>query len=110
MLSDFSIFQVPFGHVPSVRDWMKLEGTVEKPEKELAARPVEGLECSREEVSGKRWWGLMQQLCKTPEQFFKNCYIYNYCPLAFFDSGGRNITPAEIKVGAKSEDFRKIDY
>lgn len=85
---------------------MKLSGNVGKPENELPARPVEGFECKREEQSGSRWWGLMQKLCGTPEQFFKNCYIYNYCPLAFFDTGGRNITPAEIK-GEPREKLQK---
>lgn len=94
-------FQVPFGHVPSVRDWMKIEGNVTKPPKEIAARPVEGLSCTREEVSGQRLWGLVKKICVEPENFFKHCFIYNYCPLAFFKANGCNITPAEIKVSLR---------
>ncbi|XP_053671548.1 single-strand selective monofunctional uracil DNA glycosylase [Anopheles nili] len=94
---------VPFGHVPAVRDWMGLRGTVSKPSPELAARPVQGLECTREEQSGKRWWGLYQELCGTPDQFFRSCFVYNLCPLAFFHKTGRNITPSELKGTAKKE-------
>ncbi|KAL1396764.1 hypothetical protein pipiens_010288 [Culex pipiens pipiens] len=93
---------VPFGHVPSVRDWMQLRGQVYKPVVELDARPVQGLACTRGEQSGQRWWGLYEQLCGTPENFFRNCFVWNICPLAFFHASGRNITPAELKGPAKT--------
>lgn len=32
------------------------------------------------------------------EHFFRNCYVHNLCPLAFFTASGRNLTPAELKV------------
>uniref|UniRef100_A0A182QKF8 Uracil-DNA glycosylase-like domain-containing protein n=1 Tax=Anopheles farauti TaxID=69004 RepID=A0A182QKF8_9DIPT len=94
---------IPFGYVPAVRDWMGLRGTVLKPIPELAARPVDGLACTREEQSGKRWWGLYEELCGTPDQFFRSCFVYNLCPLAFFHQTGRNITPSELKGKAKGE-------
>uniref|UniRef100_A0A8W7NZF9 UDG domain-containing protein n=1 Tax=Anopheles atroparvus TaxID=41427 RepID=A0A8W7NZF9_ANOAO len=94
---------VPFGYVPAVRDWMGLRGTVLKPASELPARPVEGLACTREEQSGKRWWGLYQELCGSSDAFFRSCFVYNLCPLAFFHSSGRNITPSELKGKAKGE-------
>ncbi|XP_053667329.1 single-strand selective monofunctional uracil DNA glycosylase [Anopheles marshallii] len=94
---------VPFGYVPAVRDWMGLRGTVAKPTPELAARPVEGLSCTREEQSGKRWWGLYEELCGTSDRFFRSCFVYNLCPLAFFHQTGRNITPSELKGKAKGE-------
>ncbi|XP_049285272.1 single-strand selective monofunctional uracil DNA glycosylase [Anopheles funestus] len=94
---------VPFGYVPAVRDWMGLRGTVTKPKPELAARPVEGLACTREEQSGKRWWGLYEELCGTSDGFFRSCFVYNLCPLAFFHQTGRNITPSELKGKAKGE-------
>lgn len=93
---------VPFGHVPSVRDWMQLRGEVLKPLGELAIRPVEGLQCTRSEQSGSRWWGLFQDVCGTPERFFRNCFVYNICPLAFFKASGANVTPAELK-GSKAQ-------
>lgn len=78
---------------------MKLSGSVNKPESEIVARPVTGLLCDRSEQSGQRFWGLMQELCgDQAEHFFRNCFVHNLCPLAFFHTSGRNITPAELKV------------
>lgn len=78
---------------------MKLSGSVKKPEGEIVARPVTGLLCDRSEQSGQRFWGLMQDICgDQAENFFQNCFVHNLCPLAFFHTSGRNITPAELKV------------
>ena len=44
---------VPFGEVNFVRDWMKLEGKIGRPEREHPKRPVTGLACHRSEVSGR---------------------------------------------------------
>lgn len=77
---------------------MKLEGVVNKPTNEISSKPIKGLECTTEEPSGKRFWGLLQELCGEPENFFKNCWVHNICPLAFLTSTGKNITPTEIKV------------
>lgn len=43
-------FKVPFGEISSVRDWLRIEGPVEKPPNEIAPRPVKGFECKRSEV------------------------------------------------------------
>lgn len=93
-----SIFQIPFGHVPSVRDWLKIQGEVKKPDCEIPSKPIEGFSCKREEQSGKRFWGVLEELCIEPENFFRHCFVYNICPIAFLTSTGRNITPPEIKV------------
>lgn len=69
---------------------------MQKPRKELAVRPVTGLECHRSEISGKRFWGLFQTLCGTPEKFFQNSYVHNYCPIALMKNTGSNITPADL--------------
>ena len=90
--------QVPFGNVSSVKKWMKLEGVVKKPKGELTQRQIDGLNCKREEQSGKRFWGVLEELCGVSENFFHQCYVHNLCPLAFLESSGKNITPPEIKV------------
>lgn len=97
-------FQIPFGNIRSVRDWMKVQGEVRKPECEIPAKPIEGFSCTREEQSGKRFWGVLEELCVEPENFFRHCFVYNICPLAFLTSTGRNITPPEIKVTALKAD------
>lgn len=99
----FGLLQVPFGDVKKVRDWMKLEGEIRKPANEIASRPIEGFNCKREEQSGKRFWGVLQELCVEPENFFEHCFVYNICPFAFLTSSGSNITPPEIKVIRNSD-------
>ena len=48
---------VPFGEIPAVRDWLRIETPVGKPRTENPKRPVEGFSCTRSEVSGRRLWG-----------------------------------------------------
>lgn len=95
----FGVLQVPFGEIDAVRDYLKIEGKVLKPEKFHPHRPVEGLNCKRSEVSGKRLWNLIKELSKNdPNVFFKHCFVHNYCPLAFLSKSGLNVTPADLKV------------
>lgn len=89
---------VPFGEIKMVKDWLKISGPVGHPPKEHPERVVMGFECPRSEVSGHRLWGLLKELCGTPENFFRHAYMHNYCPLAFMDSTARNVTPAELKA------------
>ena len=86
---------VPFGEITAVRDWMGIEVAVNRPENENPKRPIEGFACARSEVSGRRLWGLFQQRFGTPEAFFADHFVANYCPLAFFDNG-RNLTPDKL--------------
>jgi len=89
---------VPFGEISMVRDWLKISGAVGHPSKEHPDRKVVGFQCTRSEISGLRLWGLFQELCGSPENFFRHAYMHNYCPLAFMDVKARNITPAELKA------------
>jgi Uracil DNA glycosylase superfamily. len=88
---------VPFGEVAAVRDWMHIEATIKKPENQNPKRPIEGFACQRSEVSGRRVWGLFAQRFGTPEAFFADHFVVNYCPLAFFN-GARNVTPDKLPV------------
>ncbi|CAG9789211.1 unnamed protein product [Diatraea saccharalis] len=89
---------VPFGEIGSVRDWLRIEGPVGKPSKEVITRPIKGFNCSRTEISGKRFWGLFKDLCDTPENFFNTSFVYNYLPQQWMKSNGCNITPADFKM------------
>jgi single-strand selective monofunctional uracil DNA glycosylase len=82
---------------------MRLTGVVNKPAIEIPSKPIVGLECKTEEPSGKRFWGVIQELCGEPENFFRHCWVHNICPLAFLTSTGRNITPSEIKGESKGQ-------
>lgn len=92
---------VPFGEVEIVRDWLGLEGPVGLPPKTNPKRPVEGFACTRSEVSGRRLWGLMRERFGTPEAFFAEHFVANYCPAAFFD-GGKNLTPDKLPAAEQA--------
>lgn len=48
--TSFFGFQVPFGEVNVVRNWLQIDGPVSKPTHELKTRPVMGFDCTRSEV------------------------------------------------------------
>jgi len=87
---------VPFGEVAAVRDWLGIHAAVGKPEREHPKRPIEGFDCKRSEVSGRRLWGLFRERFGTPEKFFRDHFVANYCPLVFMDSSGANVTPDKL--------------
>ncbi|RMH21820.1 MAG: single-stranded DNA-binding protein [Acidobacteria bacterium] len=89
---------VPFGAVAAVRDWLGLAGAVGKPPHEHPKRPVTGLDCPREEVSGRRIWGWARDLFGTPERFFERFFVGNYVPFLFLEASGRNLTPDKLKA------------
>ncbi len=100
---------VPFGEIKAVRDWMKIEVPVGKPRREHPKRPVEGFACRRSEVSGRRLWGLFASRFGSAEEFFADHFVANYCPLAFFDEGGRNLTPDKLSVAQAAPVFAACD-
>lgn len=89
---------VPFGDVAMVRDWLGIQGEVNQPRTLHPKRPIQGLACPRNEVSGTRLWGWARERYKTPANFFKQFYVHNYCPLCFMESSGRNFTPDKLPV------------
>ncbi len=87
---------VPFGEIEAVRDWIGINTKVNKPKNEHTKRPIDGFDCTRSEVSGRRLWGLFKERFGTARKFFKNHYVLNYCPLAFMEETGRNRTPDKL--------------
>lgn len=89
---------VPFGEVAAVRDWMGIETSIGKPEKEHPKRPIEGFQCQRSEVSGRRLWGLFAERFGTAKAFFKEHFVLNYCPLVWMSQTGANLTPDKLSA------------
>lgn len=92
---------VPFGQIAAVRDWMQIDAHISRPDDdhfngEHPKRPIEGLACTRSEVSGERLWGLFQERFMTPENFFAEHFVTNYCPLVFMEESGKNRTPDKL--------------
>ncbi len=100
---------VPFGEVAIARDWLGIEGAVGKPQMEHPKRPIQGFACTRSEVSGRRLWGWFRERCETPERFFANCFVLNFCPLAFLEESGRNRTPDKLRAGERAAVERHCD-
>lgn len=100
---------VPFGHVPLIRDWLGVSGTIEKPPIEHPKRPIEGFNCKRKEVSGARLWGWAKERFETPTQFFSRFFVTCYCPLSFMEESGRNRTPDKLPKAKKQELFPHCD-
>jgi len=100
---------VPFGDVSIVRDWLQIEGKVKKPRPEHPKRLVEGLDCSRSEVSGTRLWGWAKERFKTPDKFFKKYFVWNYCPLCFMEESGKNRTPDKLPKEERERLFAFCD-
>ena len=87
---------VPFGEVAAVRDWMGIRAAVEPPRSQHPRRPIEGFECRRSEVSGRRLWGWAAARFGAAEHFFDQWFVLNYCPLVFLEESGRNFTPDKL--------------
>ncbi len=100
---------VPFGDVTVVRDWMGIDERVDKPEHEHPKRPVDGLDCPRNEVSGTRLYGWAAEDYGTPAAFFARFFPVNYCPLSFMEEGGRNRTPDKLAAEEREPLFEVCD-
>jgi len=87
---------IPFGEVAAVRDWMGIQEKIKSPAVFHPKRPIQGFECTRAEVSGKRLWSWAADRYGSAEQFFADRFVLNYCPLVFLGSTGRNLTPDKL--------------
>jgi len=89
---------VPFGEIAAVRDYLKLAPRLIASERPIhAKRPLEGMDCKRSEVSGKRLWGLFASHYPQARDFFKQHWVSNFCPLLFLSNSGSNIVPEKLQ-------------
>lgn len=93
---------VPFGEVAHVRDWIGIHAEIGKPEHEHPKRPIDGFACTRSEVSGRRLWSYIAERFDSPEAFFADHYVINYCPLMFMEESGRNRTPDKLPAAEQT--------
>ena len=87
---------VPFGEIYAVRGFLGIDGAVRAPRDTHPKRPVEGFACTRSEVSGRRFWGLLRELFETRDRCLARVFVWNHCPLAFVSPTGANITPDKL--------------
>jgi single-strand selective monofunctional uracil DNA glycosylase len=100
---------VPFGEVAAVRDWMGIHDPVGRPAHEHPKRPILGFECDKSEVSGRRLWGLFAQRFGSVDDFFKEHFVANFCPLVFMSGSGANITPDKVSAREMQPVFAACD-
>jgi single-strand selective monofunctional uracil DNA glycosylase len=93
---------IPFGEIAAVRDWLGISAKIRKPELCNPKRPVHGFDCPHSEVSGRRLWGLFRERFGTPDKFFAEHFVTNYCPLAFVEKSGLNRTPNKLPPSEKA--------
>jgi single-strand selective monofunctional uracil DNA glycosylase len=100
---------IPFGEIAAVRDWMGIRAPIGQPQHPHPKRPVEGFACHRSEVSGRRLWGFFAERFGCAADFFAEHFVVNYCPLAFFDGAGRNVTPDKLPATQAASLFAACD-
>ena len=89
---------IPFAATSVVRDLLGISGIdVRQPSRPHPKRPVNGLTHPKEEVSGTRLWGLLQERYGGARNIFQRVFIVNHCPLMILDGPrGTNVTPNNI--------------
>jgi single-strand selective monofunctional uracil DNA glycosylase len=100
---------VPFGEVNAVRDFLGIQEQVKQPEVVHPKRPVQGFDCTRSEVSGRRVWEWASSRFGTAENFFSEFFIINYCPICFMEEGGKNRTPDKLNPEERDAVFEVCD-
>lgn len=108
---------IPFGEVGIVSNWLKITASIGKPETEHKKYPVDGYNCPRSEVSGRRLWGLFREKFGNAEAFFEEHVVINYCPLLFIASkllkNGKesvsNLTPDKLSAPERAAVYRICD-
>lgn len=100
---------VPFGATNIAKDFLNITGDFTDPEGRHPKRPIEGLNFERQEISGTRLWGLLQEIWGTPEEIHKHVFLVNHCPLLLLGETGKNITPDKISGNAVKKLLKACD-
>jgi single-strand selective monofunctional uracil DNA glycosylase len=100
---------IPFGEVQAARDWLCVSAPVSQPRSQHPARPIQGFDCPRSEVSGRRLWGLFAERFGNAKAFFDDHFVMNYCPLAFLEPSGKNRTPDKLPPAERKELHERCD-
>lgn len=100
---------VPFGEIALVRDWMGINEPVQKPANEHPKRPIEGFDCAKSEVSGRRLWSTFKERFGAADAFFEDQFVANFCPLVFMEAGGKNRTPDRLPAAESAALYAACD-
>ncbi|MDP6963187.1 MAG: single-stranded DNA-binding protein [Planctomycetota bacterium] len=100
---------VPFGEISAVKNFLKIQNRVKQPPILHPKRPIEGFDCQRSEVSGRRLWGWVESNFESADTFADNYFVCNFCPLVFMEESGKNFTPDKLKAAQREELFQICD-
>lgn len=101
---------IPFGCPEKVKNYLKIRNLkINEPKKIHPKRIVTGLECKKPEISGKRIWGLIEEIYGSPEKAFKNIFVLNHFPLWMFNSSGQNVTPDKLSISSSKLIFEECN-
>ena len=93
---------VPFGEIAAVKEFLQIDAPISRPIPEHPKRPIQGLACTRSEVSGRRLWGLFSEHFGSADAFFERHFVTNYCPLVFMEESARNVTPDKLPAECRT--------
>ena len=97
---------IPFGCPEKVRTYLNIKKVeVKEPRRIHPKRKITGLECKKPEISGKRIWGLIEEIYGPPTVAFRKLFVLNHFPLWMFNNSGQNITPDKLKPSSTNEIF-----
>jgi len=97
---------IPFGCPEKVKTYLNITNLkVKQPVKTHHKREITGLECKKPEISGKRIWGLIEEIYGSPTNAFKEIFVLNHFPLWMFNESGQNITPDKLRKSTTKEIF-----
>ena len=80
---------VPFGEIEHVRDWLGIHVPIGKPPIEHPKRPIQGFDCPRSEVSGRRLWSWAKDTYGTPTAF-RNIFHYKLLSTGLYGRSQRS--------------------
>jgi len=100
---------VPFGATGIARDFLSITGDFNDPIGRHPKRPIEGLDFTRQEISGTRLWGLLRDIWNDPITIHQNVFLVNHCPLLLLGESGKNITPDNISGRAVNSLLNECD-
>ena len=93
---------VPFGDVTMVRDFVGVEGPVDKPAQEHPRRPIAGFACHRSEVSGTRFWGWARER-RDGRAVLRASLRRQLVPARVHGGVGRNLPPDKLTAAERTE-------
>ena len=97
---------IPFGCPEKVRTYLDITNLeVKEPTKIHPKRKITGLDCKKPEISGKRIWGLIEEIYGPPISAFNEIFVLNHFPLWMFNEAGQNITPDKLKKSTTKDIF-----